>query len=206
MSRTFTEQVCIANVTWAADTEGVHSFVPFDIPRQVNNLSTYCNNHLHFFHGAADASVSFSLSVGVSAAREAFLCQIPVKVPTWASKMPWTGGLACNSGTITAMTIYASPYPYTGVGSDNGTNTGAFDLSNLTHGYKSRSVSLALTAGNYALADDSSTGIDQPGEQTLKHNEGAFGSSIVLYVIITATTGSGSNGIDLHDFSCWFAP
>ncbi len=209
MAKTFTEQCELVDFTWGGDSEGVHSFVPFDYVRYVNNLATYCNNHAHFFHGASDSSGSnYRLTVGVDTASEAFMCQIPVCVPTWAARMLWTAGVTDDGfggSSVTAATVYISPFPYTGAGSDNGSNVGPFDVLNLTHGYKSSTVSVSTAGAHYRLADDSVTGILAPTDQSFQHDE-TFAKKLVTYAIITLTTGADNVGAVLCDFTCWFTP
>ncbi len=207
MAKTFTEQCQISDRDWAGDGEGVHSYVPFDYIRYVNNLATYCNNHLQFFHGDS-ASGTGRLLVGMTgAAREAFICQIPIAVPKWAARLLWTAGVSAEFGSssITTVTTYITPYPYTGPGSDEGTNLTAFDINNLTHGYKTRPISLAVSVGNYGLAIDATTGMTLPSDQAFQHRE-AFGTTLVTYLIITITSGASDSTVVLRDFSCWFAP
>ncbi len=203
--KTFTEQCQKSDHNWSGDGEGMHTLVAFDYPRYVNNLATYCNPYLQFFCGDTVAS-NGELLVGMSgAAREAFICQIPVVVPPWAARLLWTAGVVANTGSITTVTTYITPFPYTGAGSDNGTNLVAFEIGNFTHGYKVRPISLAVSVGNYGLAVDATTGMELPADQAFSHSEN-FGTTLVTYLVITMTTGAADSAVILRDFSCWFAP
>lgn len=205
MAKTFTEQCGLPQQSLAGDSRGMHANIPFDYVRHANNLATYCNPHVHFFHGASDDTTNARLLMGITgAACEVFMCQIPLSVPPWAGKMLWTAGVSGNGGSIAAVTVYASPFPYMGVGGTNGSNLGPFDLFNLTHGYSTRSISISVADGAYGLADDSTTGLAVL-DHCFRQYEGA-GTTLVTYAILTITSASSDAGVELRDFTCWFQP
>lgn len=214
MSKTFTSQLSIPYAPWTADIQGMHANIPFDFPTFLNNLGTFCNPHVHFFNGAADevpGSTGHSgLTMGAGgAAREIFMCQIPVSVPPWAARMLWTAGVRGFTGSISSTSVYLSPYIYTGVGGTSGSNIGAFDLTNFVNGYSVRTVSTSAADGVYVLADDSSTGFTDVRDRAILYEEGTDtnpGAKLSTFAIITITTSSSDGGAELCDFTCWFDP
>ena len=217
MSTTFTEQLQLppASNTWDADGEGMHSLFPLDLIRGLNNLATYCNPHLHYMQSAnGSPSPGGFKTTYTGATRECFLVQFPVLVPLWGSRAVWTAGARSSSGSassLTAVGFYLAADPYTGVAgaSDGGdtSNQGAFDTTNLTTGYGHRSVSITVTAGNYGLADDSTTGVVLTNAMTRFISDGAVGINTkrLSYGILTATGGTSSS-VEIHDISVWFLP
>ena len=203
-NKTYTTQGTLLSTTGVVgDGAGMHSLIPFDLVKSANNLVTKCNPHVHFI---ACADGQGELGMGApGAAREVLMCQFPVAVPTWSTKMLWTAGVSCYAGSMSTVTVYLSPFEYTGVGGTDGTNAGAFDTLNLTHGYDSSAVSLSVSAGNYGLAEDISDGVSGPVDHSFQHEEG-FGRKLVSFAIVTITTAEADGGVSLREFTCWFSP
>lgn len=206
MSKTFTEQVNLppAGTPWAADGEGMHSAIPFDLARGLNNLGTYCNNHLHYVQGSSSTT---TISDGVIESlvhdppQERFILEIPVLVPLWAYRLVWVAGAKCVAVSLTAVTLYFAKDPYAGERDD------PFNTSLLATGYRSRAVSMSLTAGQYGLADDSSTGLDARSNDVARDINAGIGLHTKRrgYAIITSTGGANAT-VQLYDTSIWFLP
>lgn len=217
MSKTFTEQLRVppASNTWNADGEGMHSLFPLDLIRGLNNLATYCNPHLHYVQNSNGSAAPGGFQTAYSGAgHECFLVEFPLLIPLWASRAVWTAGAGCSSGSsssLSAVGLYIAADPYTGVaglsGGGDASNNGAFDTTNLTPGYGHRSVSLTVSAGNYGLADDSSTGITITNTlaRFIDDGAGSVNTKRLGYAILTATGGT-SCSVEIHDVSIWFLP
>jgi hypothetical protein len=209
MGKTFTEQGTPPSSNIDADGDGMHTLIPYDFVRGLNNLGTYVNPHIHYAQ-----SGSYNLSTGASglitvtyvgASSERYLLQIPVIIPFWAIRMAWVvGARGMGATTLNTITTYLSKTPYTGPDG----NDGAFNAAGMTTGYLSRAVSMStLTGGAYELADDSSTGIT-PISGSLYQLIDSNGESKTMalgYAIVTGTGGASAT-IELDDFTCWFLP
>lgn len=205
MAKTFTEQVNLppASAAWDADGEGMHTAYSYDLVRGLNNLGTYVNNHAHYVQGSssttatADGAVTHSADAG----EELFMLQIPILVPLWAKRLVWTVGAKPATGTLSTVTLYLAKTPYTGNVVD------AFSTANLTAGYKSRAVTVSLSAGTYGIADDSSTGVTPIDSDTCSDINAGIGwhTKRLTYGIVTATAGTTAS-IQVYDSSFWFLP
>ncbi len=209
MAITFTQQGNVppsSTNSLTADGEGMHSWIPLDLVYSLNNLGTYVNNHWHYAQasapGTADTSGTRFVSTGSTIGTEYFLTEFPVFIPLWAVRMVWTAGARCVSGTQTAVKVYLSRAPYIG------SKVATFDTSLLTTGYKTRSVTVSLTAGQYSLADDSSTGITPIDDNaTTKFSPGnGLQTKRKGYVVLTGVVGASSGAVSVEDFSLWFLP
>lgn len=206
MAITFTEQGNIPPASASsltADGEGMHSYFPYDLVRGLNNLGTYVNNHLHYVQGWANSTSETHgrFVSAVSTTGEHFLAQFPVFVPLWAVRMVWTAGARNVSGTsMTNVKVYLSRTAYIG------NRSTAFDATTLASGYKSRTVTVSLSAGAYSLADDSSTGITPIDDNVTRKFSPGIGRDTKRtgYAIITGTGTSST--VAVEDFSLWFLP
>ena len=215
MAITYTEQGNLPPIPTAAldaasltaDGEGMHSLIPHDLVRGLNNLGTYVNPHVHYVQGASLTSLTGAMGVVQVAytgtTRECFMLQIPLLCPLWAKRMVWTVGATCTAVSLSTVKVYMSRDPYTGVAGVSG----AFDTTKLGTGYRSRSVSVGLSAGSYGLADDSSTGITPiDSDVSRDFNPGATSrGKRGAYAIVTATGGTNAS-LEIDDCSFWFLP
>ncbi len=215
MTTTFTEQLRVppASNAWDADGEGMHSLIPFDLIRGLNNLVTYCNPHLHYVQNSNNDLGIFHVAY-TGAGHECFIVQFPLLVPLWAVRAAWTAGAGPNAisgSSLSAVTLYIAADPYTGIaglsGGGDATSAGAFDTTNLTPGYGARTKLTTVTAGNYGLIDDSGTGIALGNAMTRFISDGAVGVNTkrLGYAILTATGGT-SCALQVYDISVWFLP
>lgn len=207
MAFTFTEQANLPPASansLTADGEGMHSLVPHDLVRGLNNLGTYVNNHLHYVQGSPATTLHLSGRVSVTytgTARECFLLEVPVFAPLWAVRMVWTAGARCVAVSQSNVKLYLAKTPYIGSASS------AFDTTLLATGYKTRTVSVSITTGQYSLADDSSTGITPIDDNATTLFSPGIGSNTKRkgYAIVTATGGTNAT-VGVEDITLWFLP
>lgn len=207
--KTFTEQGGLLSSNLDADGDGMHSLIPHDLVRGLNNLGTFVNPFVHYAQSGSFNSISNATGlVSVTyagASSERYMLQIPVRIPFWAVRMLWTvGARGMGATTLNTITTYLSKTPY--IGPDG--NDGVFNALGMTTGYLSRSVSMSLlTGGSYALADDSSTGITPMSSAVygLIDSNGESKTMALGYAIVTATGGASAT-VQVNDCTFWFAP
>jgi len=209
MSKTFTEQTSVISANVDADGDGMHTLLPYDLVRSLNNLGSYVNPHVHYaqsgsFDPVSNATGKVSVSyTGASSAR--FMLQIPLLVPLWAARMVWVvGARGMGATTLNSITVHLSKTPYTGPDG----NASAFNAAGVTASTNSpRSVSMSsLTGGAYELADDSTTGfaIDSTAYQLIDTN-GDSKTKGLAYAIVLATGGVNAS-VEVDDCVFWFLP
>jgi len=209
MSKTFTEQSTPPSTNIDADGDGMHSVLPYDMVRGLNNLGTYVNPFIHYAQsGSWNSSTGASGLVSVTytgASTERFMLQIPVVIPFWAVRMAWTvGARGMGATTLNTITMRLSKTPYTGPDG----NDGAFNAAGIATGSLTRAVSMSLlTGGAYALADDSSTGITPITSDLyqLVDTNGESKTRAITYAIVTATGGTSAT-VEVDDVTIWFLP
>jgi hypothetical protein len=197
MSKTFTEQGYLPNstVTWDSDGEGMHSLLPYDFVRGLNNLGTYVNPHAHF---VADALGGASTLVASVNGREYMFIQVPLYIPLWATRVVWTVGAHCTLVSLASVTVYLAKDPYITTGAT------PFSSANLTAGFKSSTKTLSLTPGTYGLADDSSTGFTSLTDCSRAATTAPKGKRLT-YAIVTAIGGAVAS-FEIVDCSFWCLP
>lgn len=196
--------------------DGMHSFVPFESPRILNNLLAYCARPVGYCQGGSAAVTYLQQSLATTGNdRETFIAQVPTPVPKWAKRMQWTCAVKIFADTaedtsLSALTVYLSPNHYTGAGGSTST-ADTFDTTMLNDGYRATSTAAVLSVDDnetsaYTLVDEFTAGmVDPPGFNTV------FPDGPGAYLILTATgNGSGeattANNIKVYDFTWTFAP
>ena len=198
---------------WYNDGEGMHTQIPHDLVRWLNNLGSYCQPWPQYMQSSAissgltggDRNGETSLSV-TAGAGEYLIFQCPVAVPPGAIKMYFTAGIkkgvAFGAGTITYATVYLSQQPYTATA-----RSGAlFDPNGLvtstTNPVGMRQAVNITTASSYTLISDVVTNCADACYQDPAGN----GSIMTSNLIFTLTCASPSSLImGVKDFTCWFA-
>ncbi len=191
---------------WLNDGEGMHSIVPLDLVRHLNNAATYVQPWAQYIQSA----VGGTYSVSVTAAGEYALMQCPIIVPLGAVRMLWAAGLirdTASGNAMTACSVYLSTTPY--VASAQGA---AFVPTKLNVGGSAagqqiaRTVTINFTTAGYFLVDDSILGVTNYLAALNLVGNGA-GAAYTSNVIVTVTMIGGSSAAVLPgiaDFSCWF--
>ena len=207
--KTFTEQLNMPVTAETADGQGMHSLIPHDFVRGLNNLGTYVNNHMHYVQGSG-ASMTVNAFTAINgrmqnfytgASREMILFQVPVFAPLWAVRMAWTSGARCVAVSMSTLTVYLARDPYFGDA------TSTFDVTLLSSGYLSRvASSLGLTTGAYGFSADTTgiTPIDNGCTRVFSPGQGRD-TKRKGYLIVTGTGGTDAT-VAVEDFTVWFLP
>jgi len=200
MAVTLTEQWRVwppggSEIEWLVDGEGMHSNVPYDLVRELNNIGSYaCGNWAQFVYNS-DAATDITITPIESG--EYFMMQFPVVIPRGAVRMLWTGAITNGaSTTLSACTVYLSATP-NAMGD-------LFDITQISPQYQSHAVTQTVSTAIYSLFADSTTGltnVDGLGGFALSNT----GWAQIAYLVFTVTVASaGGTAITMRDFTCWF--
>lgn len=216
---TLSEQICApppgdgAYPDWYNDGEGMHTLIPHDLARSLNNLGSYCQPWAQYVQqaipgigGSTDKNGETSITPAAGNG-EYLIFQFPIVVPPGALKMFFTAGVTKSSGagtgTITAVTVYLSQIPYTNTA---GNGAALFDRNGLvTQSNNAVGMSQAqaiVNSNSYTLISDTVTNCGDAAYQDAAAN----GSAAISNLIFTMSCDSPSSLVmGVKDFTCWFA-
>lgn len=218
MAITLNEQISIyppgggsGTTDWLDDGEGMHTLVPLDLIRGLNNLGSYGSNWMQYVQqsnvgsgGSTDPNGE-SIVTPTAGPGEYMVFQVPIVVPQGALQMLWAAGVthaSANPDVITAAKVYLSKFPYTA----GALSSTLFDPTTLVTTSGAVVSSTALTSGwfgsnSYNFTLGTLTGQD---DATVGDNIGN-GSANYSNLIFTLTCSSVSSLVmGVKDFTCWF--
>jgi len=189
-----------------ADGEGVHSLLPFDMVRSLNNLGTFVCPFAQYAQSCAPSSSSNpngEILSSVSTTSERFLMQMPVAIPEGARRMLWVAGITIYAGsawTLSDCKVYLSRHPYTG------SSASAFSTNNLPTTYLSHSDGLSDTgsANAYEVRGSSVAGLTPVDLTRVARGLNDSKPPWISNLILTATCSLAAATVGIKDFTCWF--
>ncbi len=208
MAVTLTEQWRVwprggAEIEYLTDGEGMHSLVPYDLVRQLNNLGSYCNPFVQYTMPPpiADTDVTGFVQPG-ELAYETFVGQMPVVVPAGAVRMKWTLGLKVDvtGGPISVnyVSVYLSRAPYTG------TAGVAIVASGFDPATTQSTASQVTSTTAYRLYESVGDGISPIDRITSPISSNTGQAQMAYAIIAVGFTAAAGGGWYTKDFTVWF--
>jgi len=188
-----------------ADGEGVHSLLPFDMVRSLNNLGTFVCPFAQYAQSCApssSANPNGEILSSVSTTAERFLMQMPIAVPEGAVRMYWHAGItiyAASSWTLSSVKVYLSRHPYTG------SFASAFSTNNLPADYQSSADTSTSTGSTNAYhLRGPATGLTPIDITKIVRGTSNGQPPWISNLILTATCNLAAATVGIKDFTCWF--